>query len=59
MFGAVVAARRSAGLEVALTRRCIAFIGMPKSEPALHSKTCFLLGLLSCQTSVEPLPSAT
>ena len=58
MLGAVVAASSMAGVEVALTTRCQAFKGMPKSEPGPHSKVSFLLSL-SCHTSVVPRPSTT
>ncbi len=59
MFGAVVPASRSAGLEVALTIRCVALSGMEKSEPRCHSKVSFLPPLPSLQTSVVPRPSTT
>ena len=58
MLGAVVAASSMAGDEVALTTRCQAFSGMPKSEPGPHSKVC-LPPPFSCHTSVVPRPSTT
>ena len=58
MLGAVVPANNSAGLEVALTTRCNAFTGIANSEPACHSKVCFL-SLPSAHTSVVPRPSTT
>src|SRR6267378_1788143 len=57
-FGAVVPASSSAPPEVALTKRCQAFMGIENIEPFCHSKTC-LLASPSCQTSVVPRPSTT
>ena len=57
-FGADVPASSSAGVDEALTMRCMAFIGTENIEPACHSKTCFFVSP-SCQTSVDPRPSTT
>ena len=56
--GAVVPASSSAGLEVAFTMRCVALMGMVKSEPFCHSKV-LRFESPSRQTSVEPRPSTT
>ena len=57
-LGAVVPANNNAPLDVALTMRCQALIGIENIEPFCHSKTCFLVSP-SCQTSVVPRPSTT
>ncbi len=57
-FGAVVPASSSAPPEVALTRRCQAFIGIENIDPFCHSNTC-LFASPSSQTSVVPRPSTT
>ena len=57
-FGAVDATRISAGLDAALTMRCLVLSGIENIEPRCHSKVCGL-AWPSIQISVVPRPSTT